>query len=143
MSFQTLVFEWESHKVTSTNTFSNLYNDDTLTDVTLACEGNKQIEAHKVILSACSQLFRDILHDNSNPHPWIYLQGVTYEDLVLLKECMYLGIAKVDRDRYEQAVTVTNRMLDCVPVLTKNNDCDEDKIETDVENMKNESVCGK
>ena len=103
--------------------------------MTIACEGNKQIEAHKVILSACSQLFRDILHHNSNPHPWIYLQGVTYEDLVILKECMYLGIAKVERDKYEQAVTVTKRILDCVPVIYKNKNSKEIKSEDCIKNI--------
>ena len=37
----------------------NLKLDEDFVDVTLSCEG-KTIKAHKVILSACSDYFRDV-----------------------------------------------------------------------------------
>ena len=46
-----------------------------LRDVTLACDDN-QIKTHKVIMSACSSFFRNILCRNPHQHPLIYLKGV-------------------------------------------------------------------
>ena len=44
------------------------------TDVTLVCEGDKQVSAHKVILSAASPFFKQILIKNPHQHPLIYLR---------------------------------------------------------------------
>ena len=49
-------------------------------DVTLACE-DKQIKTHKLIISSCSPVLRNILKSNQNQHPFIYLKGVKYEHL--------------------------------------------------------------
>ena len=63
-------------------------------DVTLACE-DKQIKAHKVIISSCSPVLRNILKLNQNPHPLIYLRRVKYKDLQNLLNFMYQGEVNV------------------------------------------------
>jgi hypothetical protein len=52
---------WENFQVTACKTFNNLFEDEDFTDVTLVCDDDKQIKAHKVILSASSSFFRKIL----------------------------------------------------------------------------------
>ena len=59
-------------------------------DLTLACE-DKQIKTHKVIVSACSPVLRNILKLNQNTHPLIYLRRVKYKDLQNLLSFMYQG----------------------------------------------------
>ena len=54
------ILEWKNYDSISSTSFEKLYEDKLLTDVTLACEGNKRLEAHKVILSACSSFFKGI-----------------------------------------------------------------------------------
>lgn len=66
-------------------------------DVTLACE-DKQIKAHKVIISACSPVLMKILKLNPNEHPLIYLTGVKYEDLQKLINFMYQGEVNVAKE---------------------------------------------
>ena len=44
-------------KITHTSGFGDLKNDGDLTDVTLACENGKQIEAQKVVLAGISLFF--------------------------------------------------------------------------------------
>ena len=34
-----------------------------LTDVTLICDEKRQLKAHKIVLSACSSVFKSIIHD--------------------------------------------------------------------------------
>ena len=43
--------EWKMYENISRNSFRTLYNDTDFTDVTLACEDNKKVMAHKVVLS--------------------------------------------------------------------------------------------
>ncbi|KAJ8957339.1 hypothetical protein NQ318_004818 [Aromia moschata] len=43
-----------------TSAFENLRDDEDFVDVTLACDG-KSLKAHRVVLSACSPYFRELL----------------------------------------------------------------------------------
>ena len=80
------------------STFNVLYSDQEFTDVTLVCDEDKQVKAHKVILSSSSKLFRRILLRNPHQHPLIYLKGVDYENLQLILRFMYLGQLEVAQD---------------------------------------------
>ena len=77
------------------NIFSQLWNDEDFTDVTLATVDNQQINAHKIILSAFSPVFRNILLRNPHENPLIYLKDVKYNDLKLLLEYIYNGQCQV------------------------------------------------
>jgi len=70
--------------------FRELREDQEFFDVTLACDED-QIQAHKVILSACSPFFRRILQRNPHPHPVLYLKGVKLGNLKSILNFMYHG----------------------------------------------------
>ena len=103
--------EWKGFTLTTGRAFQSLFEDEDLTDVTLTCEENASIEAHKVILSSCSEFFAKILGQNSHPHPLVYLQGVCFKDLELLKQFMYLGSAKVHFDQIQSFMDLSQRFL--------------------------------
>ena len=63
-----LCLQWNDFKENVVNTFGSLKEDKDFTDVTLACEDGKQVEAHKVILAASSPFFQDILKRNKHAH---------------------------------------------------------------------------
>ena len=79
--------EFEQNVKTS---WQELQMEMDLCDVILACKG-KQIETHKVIISSCSPILRNILKLNQNPHPVIYLRKVKYKNLQSLLNFMYQG----------------------------------------------------
>ena len=92
---------WEECKASASNTFKNLLNDKDFTDVTLACEDGKQIQAHKVILSACTEFFKDILVKNPHTHTLLYLKGISHSQLTNLLKFAYLGETEVAQDCLE------------------------------------------
>ena len=53
-------------------------------DVTIACE-DEQLQAHKVILSACSPFFRTVLRRNRHEHPILHLKGKNPSKMQSLK----------------------------------------------------------
>ena len=60
-----------------TTTWQELEKEKDFCDVTLACE-DTQIETHKLIISSSSPVLKNILKNNSNQHPLIYLRGVKF-----------------------------------------------------------------
>ena len=77
------------------NSFKTLHGSELFTDVTLVSDDNRQIHAHKLILSAGSVYFRDILSDESNEQPMLPLNGVSYENLDWIIEYLYVGEVSV------------------------------------------------
>ena len=49
-----LCLNWNNFQENLNSAFGTLRKDNDLTDVTLACEDDRQIEAHKVVLSVSS-----------------------------------------------------------------------------------------
>merc|ERR1719469_341885 len=76
------------------STWQELQTEKDFCDLTLACE-DKQIQTHKIIISSSSPIFRNILKQNSNPHPVIYLRGVKYKFLENLINFMHQGEVNV------------------------------------------------
>ena len=92
-------------KVNASEAFKILFKDTDFIDVTLACEDGKQIKAHKVILSACSPFFKDILIQNPHSHPLIYLKGINYSCLKYLMKFIYLGETEVEQEDLENFIS--------------------------------------
>jgi len=82
--------KWNDFSDTIQTSFKELRNDQDFADVTLAC-GDQSIEAHKVVLLACSPTFKNILKRNKHPHPLIYMRGMKPDDLTALVDFMYYG----------------------------------------------------
>jgi len=75
-------------------------------DVSLACEEGKVVQAHKVILSACSSFFRSVLEKHPHQHPLLYLRGVKYDDLVAILDFMYQGEVNVKQEEVNSFLAV-------------------------------------
>ena len=68
--------QWNNFQEKMNSAFGMLRNDQNFADVTLACEGDTQIEAHKVILASFSPFFMEVSKKNTHPHPIIYMRGL-------------------------------------------------------------------
>ena len=86
-------------------------------DCTLSC-GTRQLQAHKVILSACSPFFRSILKQNPHQHPLLYLKGVEFTDLQAVLNFMYHGEVNVAQEELNSFLAVAEELQ--VKGLTQN-----------------------
>ncbi|KAI5752004.1 hypothetical protein M8J77_012829 [Diaphorina citri] len=91
---QHFCLRWNNYQSSITSAFENLRDDEDFIDVTLACDG-KSLKAHRVVLSACSPYFRELLKTTPCKHPVIVLQDVVWEDLHALVEFIYHGQVNV------------------------------------------------
>ena len=105
MSCNTMQLRWDHFETNAPNTFRNLWNDQDFVDVTLATADDKQIRAHKVILSSCSQFFRNILLKNPHQNPLLYLKGIRYKELLMEMQFIYLGQCEVGQYELQDFLT--------------------------------------
>lgn len=64
-AMQQFCLRWNNHQPNFISVFTSLLSDETLVDVTLACEG-QHLQAHRVVLSACSAYFQVCLSSYFN-----------------------------------------------------------------------------
>ena len=103
-SSEKLCLQWNDFKENITSSFRNLREDNDFTDVTLVCDEDKQIKAHKVLLSSSSLLLRRILLNNPHQHPLIYLKGIEDRILQSILQFMYLGQIEIAHEDLQQFI---------------------------------------
>ena len=75
MNENTMEMRWDQFETNAPNTFRKLWNDQDFADVTLATADHQQIRAHKLILSSCSEFFRNIFVKNPHQNPLTLPKG--------------------------------------------------------------------
>lgn len=91
--------KWNDYHSSLTKCFRDLRNNDEMLDVTIIADG-RTFKAHKLVLSACSPVFKAMLKKGRNQpflQPFIFLHGVNYEDIQALLDFMYNGEVSVSK----------------------------------------------
>ena len=90
--------KWNDFQQNILSFYGILRNDSDFSDVTLVCEEDTQVEAHRIILTACSSFFHRVLKRNKHSHPMIYMRGFKAKDLNAIVDFIYHGEANVFQD---------------------------------------------
>ncbi|KAJ8680480.1 hypothetical protein QAD02_016267 [Eretmocerus hayati] len=96
---QQFCLKWNSFGSNLATAFSNLFKSESLTDVTLFCEG-VTFKAHRLILAACSKHFQE-LFEGMPPSPAgliVILDGTSAHNMAALLEFMYRGEVHVGQE---------------------------------------------
>ena len=101
--------KWNDFTTNTTKTFGLLRKEDFLQDVTLVGEDNHQIAAHKLVLSSCSEYFKNIFKNNKHSHPLLCLEGITSTDLDNILNYMYDGEVNIYQDDLDRFLTIAQR----------------------------------
>ena len=86
--------------------FKDLFQEGRYTDVTLVSDDQTQFKAHKIVLSACSPVFKKIIESNPSQHPLIYLRGIQSYEMESILQFMYLGEGKFYHERMREFIRV-------------------------------------
>ncbi|XP_046961771.1 broad-complex core protein isoforms 1/2/3/4/5-like [Vanessa cardui] len=115
---------WNNYVNHVTEAFNSLRFENDLVDVTLCCDGGK-IRAHKMLLSACSNYFKQIFKENPCQHPVIIFRNFKYEDLNAIINFMYHGEVNIFQEQLESFL-ITAELLE-VKGLTDNSEDESSK----------------
>ena len=98
---------WKFFSTHLTSSISDVFTENSYSDVTLVSDDLKPFQAHKCVLSACSPVLKDLLLENPHPHPLIYLRGVKQQELQSILQFIYLGEGRFyegNMDKFMEAV---------------------------------------
>jgi len=133
MGTEKFCLRWNDFESNISSAFRELRDDKDFFDITLACE-DEQIQAHKIILSACSPFFRNILRRNIHHHPLLYLKGVKYTDLQSVLNFMYHGEVNVAQEELNSFLAVAEDLR--VKGLTQSNSQTENPVKESFQTVK-------
>jgi len=95
---------WNSYETNLLSTFEGLLDSEALSDVTLFCEG-ESFKAHRLVLAACSAHFSKLFSNSTlNGQLIVILEGTHHQDLQILLQFMYKGVAYLHQDRIESVL---------------------------------------
>merc|ERR1712243_183454 len=81
-----------------------------MTDITLVSEDRKSFKAHKIILSACSPVFKSIINDGALSNPTVFLRGIHSNEIVSIPQFIYLGQASFYQERMNEFLNVATSL---------------------------------
>lgn len=82
---------WSSYSDHVTSMLKDIIASNEFTDVTLVCTDKVKLQAHKIVLSAGSHFFNNILNDAGEFKPIVYLKGIHSSEMKNLLEFIYTG----------------------------------------------------
>ena len=105
-----LVLTSDNHSNQLLQTFTDLYRNNILTDVTIVCDDKVKLFAHKIVLCAGSSFFRDFFVSNAHDKPLLFLKGVKQQYLQPLLQFMYNGETTISEDILNDLLRVANEL---------------------------------
>ena len=136
--------KWNDFETNVSNSFGLLRNEDYLHDVTLVCDDNRQVSAHKLVLSACSDFFKSLFKNNKHQNPLICLEGISSKELQDILDYMYNGETNIFQEGLDKFLSIAQRFK--ITGLLQNEEDNNDshktqpKYETNQEETLYESV---
>lgn len=102
--------KWYDYQSNWNNFLSQLRIDTEFSDVTLITDDKDKFSAHKVVLSASSNMFKFILKDNINVKPLLYLGGVSSMNLELILDYIYYGEVRLLQDQLDSFLECAQKL---------------------------------
>ncbi|XP_018332024.1 uncharacterized protein LOC108741654 isoform X2 [Agrilus planipennis] len=107
---QQYCLRWNNHRTNLLSVFDELLQNESFTDVTLACDGGNPVKCHKMVLAACSPYFQALFTGLPCKHPIVVLKDVKYSEIKAILEYMYRGEVNVAQDQLAALLKVAEAL---------------------------------
>ena len=101
--------KWNDFDSNVSKSFGKLRNEEYLHDVTLVGDDHTKISAHKLVLSACSEYFKEVFKRNKHSNTLMCLEGLSKQDLEKFLDYIYNGEVKIYQEELDRFLTVAQR----------------------------------
>ena len=137
--------KWNDFDTNIREYFGKLRDDQISYDVTLVTDDGQQIQAHKLILSAGSQFFNDILIRSDNNNLFIYLQGIRSDLIKHVTDFIYNGEVFIKQEELEEVLETgkelkVNGLMGEIQVVQRFMQEDQDSYEKNIRNIEDRTL---
>ena len=103
--------KWNDFQINAIKTFNKLRNTEDYFDVTLVSSDQKKFQAHRIVLSACSSYFDNVLKSDKGSfvHLMLCLDNVNSRGLNSILDYIYNGEVQVSVSELDQFLAVADR----------------------------------
>merc|ERR1712098_328776 len=101
---------WNDFQDNVKQLFGHLREEEDFSDVTLVSDDGKHINTHKIILSASSVYFKEMLKKANHAHPMIILHGFLYKDSKLIMDYIYQGEVQLYENEINYFLSVAQKL---------------------------------
>ena len=101
--------KWNDFESNISKSFAKLRGETQLFDVTLVGQDQEKVSAHRLVLSACSEFFKNIFYSNTHSHPMLYLDGMDSSDINLMLDYIYQGEIQIQHDHLDRFLEISNK----------------------------------
>ena len=101
--------KWNDFETNVSKSFRLLRTDDDFSDVTVVSSDQQQLSAHKVVLSSCSEYFKNILRRSKHPNPLLCLEGISSEELNNIMDYIYNGKVQIYQENLQRFMEIAVR----------------------------------
>ena len=102
--------KWTDFQSTVSQSFRLLRQEEDFYDVTLVGDDELQLSAHKLVLSACSSLFKNILKKNLHTNSLIFLSGVSSNNLKNILDYVYCGEVQLFQEQVDSFLDIAKKL---------------------------------
>ena len=102
--------KWNDFYSNASKSFGIFRNEEYLHDVTLVSDDHNKVSAHRLVLSASSEYFKDIFKNNKHSHPLLCLNGISMEDLNNIMDYIYNGEVQIHQEQLNRFLDVAQRL---------------------------------
>merc|ERR1719319_128929 len=107
MGPERLSLKWSQYQENFKAAFRDMRSDGDFTDVTLVCENEVTVKAHRVILSSCSSFFKAALRRKARARQRrLYLRGMRGDLMEAAMDFIYLGEVTLAREEVEEFLSL-------------------------------------
>ena len=101
--------KWNDFNSNVSKSFSKLRNEEYLHDVTLVGDDHTQMSAHKLVLSAGSEYFKEVFKRNKHSNTLMCLEGLSRKDLENVLDYIYNGEVHIFQEEFDRFLSVAQR----------------------------------
>merc|ERR1712126_242738 len=133
--------KWNDFEINASRSFRNLRKQENFFDVTLVSDDEQFVSAHKLVLSASSNFFKNILVKATHSNPLIYVPGIESKELHFIMDYIYDGEVQLYQDDLDKFLEIANK-LKIEGLINESQDLkqeDEAKIESP-DNLNNKNM---
>ena len=120
---------------TENDLLQKMLRNQEFSDVTLISEDGSNIQAHRVVLGACSDFFKDIFQKNSNPKIIIYVDNANHSILDALVRFMYTGQVTIQKQQFKKFLEIGEKFRIGGLVNEENYKKDENNKNADIDKI--------